>query len=245
MGVAGQRMAVYGVAFAAGRGSRLMPLTEETPKPLLSVGGTPILTRCLDVLIELGATDLVVVVGYRGDQIVETYGDAFRDVPVYYARQEQPLGMADAYLAAAEHLDGDGMLVDGDAVFDADLSPLVERHREPGVDGTLLVEAVHRDAAREKAICEVDDEGHLRRIVNRPENPPDPAHVAAGFQTAGPELVEACRAVERSPRGEYEMAAAIQRLVDDGATIATGTVDGAYYNVNTPEDLQAARAQFG
>lgn len=237
--------AVHGVAFAAGRGSRLAPLTDDTPKPLLSVGGEPILTRCLETLVELDAEDLVVVVGYLGDQVVETYGDSFHGVPVSYARQTERLGMAHAYLAAADHLDGDAMLVDGDAVFDVDLSPLVDRHREPGVDATLLVDSVPPEAARSKAICKVDDDGNLRRIINRPDDPPDPAYVAAGFQTAGPELVDACRAVERSPRGEYEMAAAIQRLVDDGAAIATVPVDGPYYNVNTPADMQAARAEFG
>jgi glucose-1-phosphate thymidylyltransferase len=222
-----------------------MPLTAETPKPLLSVGGEPILTRCLDVLVELGVEDLVVVVGYEGDQIVDAYGEQFRGVPVTYARQAERLGMAHAFLAAAEHLDGDAMLVDGDVVFDDDLSPLVERHRETGVDGTLLVERVGRAAARKKAICEVDDDGHLRSIVKEPEDPPDPAFVAAGFQTAGPELVDACRAIERSPRGEYEMAAAIQRIVDRGATVVAVPVQGEHFNVNTPADLAAARDHFG
>lgn len=236
---------VHGVAFAAGRGSRLRPLTDDTPKPLLTVDGEPILTRCLEALVDLGADDIVVVVGYRGDDVVDEVGDSIRGVPVTYARQTERLGMAHAYLAAAEYLEGDAMLMDGDAVLDADLSPLVARRREAGVDGALLVKEVPPEAAREKAICEVDGDDHLQRIVNRPDDPPNPAYVAAGFQTAGPELVDACRAVERSSRGEYEMAAAIQRLVDGGGTVAAMTVDGDHYNVNTPADLAAARAHFG
>lgn len=233
-----------GLVFAAGEGTRLRPLTADRPKPLLEVAGQTILERGLDTLVDLGADRLIVVVGYRDDQIVDHLGDAFRDVPVVYARQEERLGMAHALLAAAEHVDDDLLVMDGDCLIDADLAPLVERHRDPAVDGTLLLTRVSREAAQSKAICDVDDEGRLRGIVNKPEDPPDPALIAAGFQTATPALLEACRAVERSPRGEYEMAAAIQRLVDEGKTLVGVEADGWHVNVNTQEDLAAARSYY-
>lgn len=235
---------MHGVAFAAGRGSRLRPLTDDTPKVLLEVGGQSILSRCLEALLDVGVDDLVVVVGYRADDVRAHVGDAFRGTSVTYAHQADRLGMAHAYLAAADHLEGDAALIDGDCVIDADLTPLVERHREPDVDGTLLVDPVPRAAAREKAVCDVAEDGTLRGIVNKPADPPTPAFVAAGFQTASPALVDACRSVERSPRGEYELADAIARLVDRGRRIVAVPVDGWHRNVNTPADLRAARAHF-
>ncbi len=233
-----------GLVFAAGEGTRLRPLTADRPKPLLDVGGRSILERGLETLVDLGADRLIVVVGYRGDQVIDHVGDAFEGVPVVYARQEERLGMAHALLAAEEHVEGDLVTMDGDCLIDADLSSLVERHHESGVDGTLLVNRVSRETARSKAICDVDDDGRLREIVNKPEGPPEPALVAAGAQTSTPALLAACREIEQSPRGEYELAAAIQRLVDRGRTITCVEAEGWHVNVNTAEDLETARAYY-
>ncbi|MEM4780113.1 MAG: sugar phosphate nucleotidyltransferase [Halalkalicoccus sp.] len=233
-----------GLVFAAGEGTRLRPLTATKPKPMLEVGGEPILTHCLRTLAGLGAERLLVIVGYRGDVVTDHYGDSFSGVPIEYVHQHEREGMAHALLAAADHITGDVLLIDGDNAFDCDLSPLVERHREPGVDGTVLLERVSRETARSKAICARDDEGAIRRIVNRPDDPPEPSYVAAGFQTATPALIDACRRVERSPRGEYEMAAAIQHAIDGGERIVGVEPDGWHLNVNTPADLEEARTYF-
>lgn len=234
-----------GLVFAAGEGTRLRPLTDDTPKPLLTVGGRPILTHCLDTLVDLGVDRLVIVVGYRGNAIVDRYGDEFREHPIVYARQEDRLGMAHALLAAESHVDADLAMLDGDCLIDADLRPLVDRHHDPAVDGTLLLRRVSGAAARTKAICEVGADGRLLDIVNRPDDPPRSALVAGGFQTATPDLVEACRSVEQSPRGEYELAAAIAHLIDQGRTIVGVEVDGWQRNVNTEADLDAARSYYG
>lgn len=233
-----------GLVFAAGEGTRLRPLTDETPKPLLEVGARPILDRCLETLVDLGVDRLVVVVGYRAGDVVEHVGDAFCGVPATFARQEERAGMAHALLAAADHLDGDVAMMDGDCLIDADLGPLVERHREPSVDGTLLLTRVPRDEARQMAPVDLDPDGRLLGIRKEPDDPPDPALVAAGFQTASPELLDACRSIGRSVRGEYEMAAAIQELVDRGRTIVGVEANGWHANVNTPEDLAAARSYY-
>lgn len=231
-----------GLVFAAGEGTRLRPLTKTKPKPMLEVGGEPILTRCLRTLVGLGAERLIVVVGYRAEIVTEHYGDSFAGVPLEYVHQKEREGMAHALLAAADSIENDLLMIDGDNVFDCDLSPLVDRHRDSAVDGTVLLERVSREEARSKAICTRADDGTIRQIVNKPDDPTDPSYVAAGFQTATPALVEACRRVERSSRGEYEMAAAIQRAIDDGKRIVGVEVDGWHLNVNTPRDLESANA---
>lgn len=66
------------VVLAAGEGTRLRPLTEDKPKGMVEVADTPILTHCFDQLIELGVDELVVVVGYLKEQIIDHYGDEYR-----------------------------------------------------------------------------------------------------------------------------------------------------------------------
>lgn len=229
-----------GVVLAAGEGTRLRPLTAATPKGLLDVGGRPILTRCFERLVDLGVTELVVVVGYEGDRIRERYGEAFAGVPISYAVQHERDGMAHALLAAEDHLDGPFVLMDGDGVVSCDLRRLVERHRDPAVDGTVLVEEVPASAAREKMVCVLDENDELVGWENKPEEPPDPSLVAASVQTATPALLDACRAVERSPRGEFEMSDAIGHRIADGARIVGIRCDGWLVNVNTPADLARA-----
>ena len=65
------------VVLAAGEGTRLRPLTENKPKGMVEVEGKPILTHCLEQLVSLGADELVVVVGYRKEDIISHYGDEF------------------------------------------------------------------------------------------------------------------------------------------------------------------------
>lgn len=231
---------MQGVALAAGEGTRLRPHTDDKPKPMVEVGGRPILSHVLDDLVDLGVDGLVVVVGYRGDRIQEHFGDSYRGVPVTYTVQEPREGMAHALLQAEPHVDGEFVLMDGDGMVDADLRPLVDRQREPGVDGTILLQEVSAEAARSKAIVERDGEGRVTRIKKEPSDPPDPSYVAASVHTFAPGVFEACRAVERSPRGEFELSDAIQRLADEGAVYGV-EVDGWLRNVNTEADLRAAR----
>lgn len=225
------------VVLAAGEGTRLRPRTAETPKGLLEIGGKPILTHCFEQLATLGAEELVVVVGYEGEQIRNRYGDDFAGVPISYACQHEREGMAHALLAAEEHIDGPFMLMDGDSIVRCDLRELVEFQHDSTVDGTVLVNEVPADVAREKMVCVLNERGDIVARENKPDDPPDPSFVAASFQTATPELLDACRRVGRSPRGEFEMSDAIGRRIEAGARIVAVRCDGWLINVNTSEEL--------
>lgn len=235
---------MQGVVFAAGRGSRMGALTEGKPKPLVEVGGRPMLTDVFERLRGLDVSELVVVVGYEGGRIRETYGDGFRGTPITYAEQPDPEGMADALLCAEPLVDGPFVGMDGDGIVRGDLSRPVERQREPGVDSTLLLQRVSAEAARSKAVCELDDDGNLERIVKEPADPPEGAFVAASMHTFSPGVFDACRRVERSPRGEYELSDALQSMVDDGLTVAGVEHDGWLVNVNTPAEREEAERRL-
>jgi glucose-1-phosphate thymidylyltransferase len=235
---------MQGVVLAAGEGTRLRPRTESKPKPMVEVAGRPILSHVLDSLLALDVEELVVVEGYRGDVIRDHYGDSYDGVPITYAHQEPREGMAHALLQAEPHVDGEFVLMDGDGVVDAGLRRLVERQRDPETDATILVEAVSAEDARSKAIVKRDDAGQLVRIEKEPADPPDPSYVAASVHAFAPGVFDACRRVERSPRGEFELSDAIDRLARQGTVYAV-ECDGWLRNVNTDADLRAAREHLG
>ena len=130
------------VVLAAGKGTRLRPLTDDKPKVLVEVDGTPLLEDVMDNLIEIGATEFVLVVGYMKEKIIERYGDEYEGIPITYAHQREQLGLAHAILQAEPHIDDDFMLMLGDNVFRANLGDVINRQQEARADAAFLVEEV-------------------------------------------------------------------------------------------------------
>jgi NDP-sugar pyrophosphorylase family protein len=115
------------VVLAAGDGEGLEPVSASVPKPLLPVGGVPLLGRVLRRAVVAGASDVVVVVPPYCQPFVRALGDAVDGVPVTYAVQPRPTGTANALVSARRHLDDDFVVLSGDVLFDvADLEPLYE-----------------------------------------------------------------------------------------------------------------------
>lgn len=78
---------------------------------MVEVNGKPILTYCFDQLVDLGADELIVVVGYLKEEIIEHYGDEYRDTPITYSHQREQKGLAHALISVEEHIDDDIMMM--------------------------------------------------------------------------------------------------------------------------------------
>jgi glucose-1-phosphate thymidylyltransferase len=228
-----------GVVLAAGEGTRLRPRTEEKPKPLVEVDGTPLLTYCFETLLDIGIEEAVVVVGYRREQIIERYGDAYRGLDVEYAHQEERTGLARAVLAAAAHVESDVAVLNGDNIYDANLGAVLDRHQDTEADVTFPVREVSRETARAGAVCELDETGAVTGLVEKPDDPPSRT-VPAAFYVLPPEIVPACRLVRPSDRGEYELADAVDLLIHAGYDVETVPFEGWKVNVNTERDIERA-----
>jgi len=229
---------VIAVVPAAGEGTRLGSLTDDRPKPLVEVAGTPMLTRCFDRLVGIGANELVVVIGYRGEEIREHYGRSFEGVPISYVEQRERLGLAHAISRADGLIEDDFVVHNGDNVVSGNLSEVVDRQRS-GADATLLVDRVTREEARETGVLDLDGDGRVRRIVEKPDEPPSTL-VTTGVYGLSPPAFDACRRIEPSDRGEYELADAITLLIEAGARVEVVGLDGWRVNVNTPADVERA-----
>ncbi|RLM89191.1 sugar nucleotidyltransferase [Halobellus sp. Atlit-38R] len=231
------------VVLAAGRGTRLRPLTENKPKGLVEVDGKPILTHCFEQLTDLGAKELLVVVGYRAEDIVEYYGEEFADVPIQYAHQEQQLGLAHALNTVEDQITDDFMLMLGDNVFRANLEDVVRRQRESRVDAAFLVEEVPQEEASRYGVCNTNDYGKIVEVVEKPDDPPTNL-VMTGFYTFSPAIFHATRLVQPSDRGEYELSDAIDLLIQSGRTIDAVELEGWRIDVGYPEDRAEAERRL-
>ena len=122
---------------AAGRGERMRPLTDTVPKPLLEVGGKPLIVWQIERLVRAGVTDFVINVAYRGDQIVDALGDGARfGATIRYSREVEPMETAGG-IAHALPLLGEGSVIvaAADVYAEFDFARLAARIDDDDVDG--------------------------------------------------------------------------------------------------------------
>ena len=225
---------MQGVVPAAGEGTRMRPLTADKPKGLVEVAGKPLLTHVFETLTALDVRELIVIVGYRGEQIREHYGDTFEGVPIAYVTQQSRDGLADALLCAEDEIAGEFILLNGDNVIRANVDELVERHLETDAAVTALTEQVAHSEAGKGAVFEMSN-GEITGIVEKPESPPSTL-VPRGCYAFSPAILHACHLVTPGQTGEYELTDAIDLLLRAGRRLATIEMEGWCYNVNTPAD---------
>lgn len=231
------------VVLAAGKGTRLRPLTADKPKAMVEVNGKPLLTHCFDKLLELGAEELIVVVGYERESIIDHFDDSYRDTPITYTVQEEQKGLAHALLTTEEHVSDDFMLMLGDNIFQANLQDVLRRHREDRADAAFLVEAVPWEEASRYGVCDTNDYGEIVEVIEKPEDPPTNL-VMTGFYTFTPAIFHACQLIQPSDRGEYEISDAIDLLIQSGRTIDAIGLDGWRIDIGYPEDREEAEQRL-
>jgi UDP-N-acetylglucosamine diphosphorylase / glucose-1-phosphate thymidylyltransferase / UDP-N-acetylgalactosamine diphosphorylase / glucosamine-1-phosphate N-acetyltransferase / galactosamine-1-phosphate N-acetyltransferase len=232
------------VLLAAGRGTRLGTLTDAIPKPLLEVGGRPIIVRIVEGLIRAGIRRFAVVTGYRAEQIEYELGNgAQAGVSMTYFRQAEPDGTARA-LALARPLLGEQQFFFGWG----DILVRPENYRAVIKAGRLADAAIavnEMDDLSAGGAVYLDGAGLVTRLVEKPA----PGTSAtrwnnAGFGVLGPEAWPFIDALQPSPRGEYELPAAIDAMAEAGLRIRAVPIEGPWFDIGTPESLAAARAEF-
>ncbi len=229
---------MQGLVPAAGAGTRLRPLTSDRPKGLVTVGDKPLLTHVFGMLVGLGVDDIVVVVGYEGDQIREFYGTTFEGTPLTYVEQPVRRGLAGAVACATSELSGSFVLLIGDNVCRANLASLVEHHRETDAVATMLVDRVSRERATEGAVFDLTDD-EIVGLVEKPDEPPSRL-IPRGVYAFDEPVVHACHLVRPGHTGERELTAALDLLLTAGWPIETVVLEGWCINVNTPGDVERA-----
>ena len=234
---------MIGVVPAAGKGTRLRPLTADIPKGLVEVDGQPMLVHVFETLLDSGVDELVVVVGYRSGAIIDRFGESFEECPITYVHQRERLGLGHAIKQTERDVDEPFVVLNGDNVVDGRLSRPIARFETDGVDAVVAVEEVDEETARETGVVTVED-GVVSSIVEKPDDPPSRL-VTTGCYVLPTAIFDALELIRPSERGEYELADALGVLVRAGATVAAVELKADRVNVNTPEDLERAEAMLG
>ncbi len=211
------------VVLVGGFGTRLRPLTNETPKPMLPIVHRPMIVRLVDRLAAVGITDVVLALGFKPEPFAAAFpGDRHGEVRMHYAVEPEPLDTGGAIAFAARYVGADETFVvaNGDIICDLDVGALVERHREIGADATLHLTPVDDPSAF--GVVEIEPDGRVRRFVEKP--PPgetDSNLINAGTYVFEPSVLDL---IEPDQRVSIERAT-FPRLVEQHRLAGMGTED--------------------
>lgn len=155
------------MVLAGGEGTRLRPLTNTRPKPLLPVLGRPCVEYALHSLVRAGVGRIYIACGYGAIEFVKAFGDASGfDAELVFAFEEEPAGTAGAVKLLEEVLEGTFIVVSGDVLADVDVARLVDYHSDKGATATIALTEVERP--EEFGIVGLDDEGRVMRFKEKP-----------------------------------------------------------------------------
>ncbi len=208
----------------AGKGTRLLPITRHTPKPLVRVAGRPVLDYVIDKLEGLDVEELIFITGHLKEQI-EAYVRTTYRLPSRFVEQKVQDGTAGAVNLGRPYVDGPVLIVFVDTVFDADLS-LATRSDADGIIWVKEVEDYQRFG-----VVVTDADGYMERIVEKPSTPVSKlANIGLYFIRDWRALFEGIDHTLSGPKmkGEWFLTDAFQHMIDHGRRLLTAPVDGWY-----------------
>lgn len=222
------------VILAAGRGTRLAPLTDTVPKALVHINGRPMLDILLEQLSAVGVSEAVIVLNYLKEQIKSAVGSEKHGVRITYAEQEKINGSAPALLCAEPHIQEEKFItIACDSLFETDL---LQRLLEHDSDGVFTCREV--EDGRRYGILETQGR-RVTRIIEKPENPP--TNLANFSVYVLPlDIFDACKNVPPGKNGETWLPDALQMLIEQGM-IFTFEKSEHILDIGTREQLAEAQ----
>jgi NDP-sugar pyrophosphorylase family protein len=220
---------------AGGFGTRLRPLTLETPKPVVELVGRPILAYQLDLLRRAGITDVILSLNYQPTKIQEVIGDgAPYGVQVRYVVEPEPRGTAGAVKFAGEFIRETTVILNGDNLINLDISEVVRYHRAKRALATVVLEEIENPALY--GLVEIAAEDN--RILNFLEKPGEERikdisirTVNAGTYVLEPEVLDLI-----PPEASYSFEYGVfPELLRRGEKFFAFVTDSYWLDVGTPE----------
>ena len=232
-----------GLILSGGAGTRLRPITHTSAKQLVPIANKPILFYGIEAMAKAGIIEIGIIIGETGKEIRAAVGDGSQfGVKVTYISQDAPLGLAHCVLIAHDFLgDEDFVMYLGDNMLEQGLAQFVDDFKNAREAGgpkapTAQILLCHVENPKQFGVAEVDDNGHVVRLVEKPENPPSDLALV-GVYLFDKTINEAVRSIKPSPRGELEITDAIQWLVDQKKVVHHQVLQGWWIDTGKKDPL--------
>lgn len=230
---------LVGAILAAGKGSRLMPLSEAYPKPLLPICNTPIVGYQLRYMCELGINDIYMVVGDFMEAFERQLGDGSDyGVKIHYLTQESQLGIAHAVMKLEQYISSSFMLFLGDIFIISDtLDDMVRQWKDNHAHAVLAVKPDTPENIKRNFAVAMNEDGRVTRVIEKPRYPVNDLK-GCGIYLFDVSFFDAVRRTPRTAmRDEYEITESIQIYINDGNPVYVSHALEDDINITFPEDL--------
>lgn len=219
------------VVMAGGLGSRMSPLTDALPKPMLPVGDRPILELIINQLRQSGISKVNLTTHYKKEIIAEHFGDGERfGVEIRYVEEDQPMGTAGA-ISLLEESDDPFLVINGDILTDVNFRNMLDFHQTQKADMSVAVRyrefqlpygAVTTDGVE---ITGITEKPMIRNLIN------------AGIYLLNPSVRRLIPSGQR-----YDMTDLIGRLIEDSRRVVSFPISEYWIDIGKVEDYDKARA---
>lgn len=221
------------VLMAGGIGARLRPLTDDCPKPLLKVGGKPLLEIILDKFIESGFSNFIISINYKGNMLKDHFGDGSRwGVSIDYVEERQRLGTAGA-LSLIQKPRLPFIVMNGDLLTSLDVGQLLEFHANQETVATMCV----RKYEQKIPYGVVNFES--QRLLSVDEKPRQKMFVNAGIYVFDPVVLDGIEIEKRLDMNEL-----FDGLIKQGAPVSIFPIREYWLDIGHMEDFEAAHGAY-
>jgi dTDP-glucose pyrophosphorylase len=220
----------WAVIMAGGKGTRLRPITEQLPKPMLRVAGRPILERIVLHLVGCGIRRIFLSINYLGHLIEQHFEDGSRfGCRIEYLREDRPLGTGGSLSLLPEAPKEPLLVMNGDLVTEADVGTMLRFHEDGGQKATI---GVRRYLHIVPFGC-VDLDGN--RVTRMEEKPPIVRMVNAGIYVLDPSVVA------RVPKEEISIPDVLEQCLAMGELVRAFEIETDWIDVGQRDQLKLAR----
>ncbi len=219
------------VIMAGGEGRRMLPFTIDTPKPMLHVGGMPLMERNIRALTRLGITRIFISINYLGHVIEEHFGDgSVLGARIDYLREAEPLGTGGAIRLISERPQGPVLIMNGDLLTGLDVGKLLAFHTEQ--DAQITVAAKEHVIEVPFGVLQVDQE-HITALAEKPN---ERFLCNAGIYVLAREVFD-----DLPAEASFDMTHLIARAIKSGRKIVAFPMFELWKDIGTPQQLDEAR----
>lgn len=240
-----------GVIPAAGKGSRLFPLTKAIPKEMTQVAGMPLIAHAIKCLQAANVDNIVIVTGEKKGALID-YVNAVSNhlkIKVAYVSQEEPKGLANA-IGCAEHIilpEENFVVVFGDTILEpkSTMSELIKKHEKEKAFATILLYPV-KDPSRYGVVNMVEN-GKIVDLFEKPDKSTaekykygDTWYAISGGLVLNSKIFDYIRQTKPGAKGEFQITDSIKLALKDGKPIYGVVHKGLWFDVGTPETILLA-----
>lgn len=229
------------LVLAAGDGTRMLPLTARTAKPLLKVAGKPFIDHTIEVLNSAGIEDIALLIGWHKEEVMFYYAQMDHIETPHFVEQHERLGTAHAIAQAEDWVKEPFLCINGDVLPDErTLRALMEASSKDS--SAVAMACTHVDDPTGYGIVETDERGCVTGLVEKPDRPAGNL-INAGMYAFPVDIFDAIRETPMSPRGEYEITTTFEDLMADGRLRALEMTE-PWIEVTYPWDVLRANVHL-